>query len=69
MTMAQNVPCPTCKQQTTYSKDNPYRPFCSRRCQLIDLGEWAGEGHRIAGKPADEELMSEDRLSGDDDRY
>lgn len=58
--MATQVPCPTCKKLTRYSKENPYRPFCSERCKLIDLGEWASEGHRIAGKPADEELLSDD---------
>ncbi|ATF08941.1 zinc-binding protein [Candidatus Enterovibrio altilux] len=26
---------------------SPYRPFCSKRCQLIDLGEWADEEKRI----------------------
>jgi endogenous inhibitor of DNA gyrase (YacG/DUF329 family) len=32
-----------------------WRPFCSERCRLIDLGEWMSEGHRIAGEPAGEE--------------
>lgn len=26
---------------------NPYRPFCSRRCKLIDLGDWLDESNRI----------------------
>jgi uncharacterized protein len=26
---------------------SPWRPFCSKRCQLIDLGEWAAEEKRI----------------------
>jgi endogenous inhibitor of DNA gyrase (YacG/DUF329 family) len=30
-----------------------WRPFCSERCKLIDLGEWLDEGHRIPGDPAD----------------
>ncbi|MCI5106081.1 MAG: DNA gyrase inhibitor YacG [Pseudomonadales bacterium] len=30
---------------------NKYRPFCSKRCQLIDFGEWATEKHSIAGEP------------------
>lgn len=57
------IPCPTCKKRVTYSTDNPFRPFCSKRCKLIDLGEWASEGHRIAGKPAAEEMFSEDLLN------
>jgi endogenous inhibitor of DNA gyrase (YacG/DUF329 family) len=52
--------CPTCKKETIYSKDNPNRPFCSKRCKLIDLGEWANESHRIEGKKAQDELFSED---------
>ncbi|MBI2150774.1 MAG: DNA gyrase inhibitor YacG [Acidobacteria bacterium] len=38
--------CPTCKRETAY-EDNPYRPFCSDRCKLIDLGKWAGEQFRV----------------------
>ena len=45
------VSCPTCKKETRYHANNPSRPFCSERCRLIDLGEWADEGHRIPGKP------------------
>lgn len=52
------VACPCCRKSVQYRADNPYRPFCSERCRLIDLGEWASEGHRIAGdavKPDSEE--------------
>jgi endogenous inhibitor of DNA gyrase (YacG/DUF329 family) len=41
------VTCPTCKRVTEYSSDNKWRPFCSERCKLIDLGEWAAEKHAI----------------------
>ena len=37
------VPCPICHKQVEWSEQSPYRPFCSKRCQLIDLGEWAEE--------------------------
>lgn len=49
------VSCPQCKELVEYSIDNPYRPFCSQRCKLIDLGEWASESYRIpqALKPDD----------------
>jgi endogenous inhibitor of DNA gyrase (YacG/DUF329 family) len=30
----------------------PYRPFCSERCRLIDLGAWLSEGHAIPGDTA-----------------
>jgi len=45
--MKRVVACPTCKKDAEYSADNPHRPFCSERCQLIDLGDWAEERHRI----------------------
>lgn len=41
--------CPICKKETSW-KDNPFRPFCSERCRMIDLGKWASEDYRIAGK-------------------
>jgi endogenous inhibitor of DNA gyrase (YacG/DUF329 family) len=45
-----HVHCPTCGQETVWSKENPWRPFCSERCRLIDLGAWATETHRIPGE-------------------
>jgi endogenous inhibitor of DNA gyrase (YacG/DUF329 family) len=38
--------CPTCKQEIQ-DEGNRYRPFCSERCKLIDLGKWASEQFRI----------------------
>jgi endogenous inhibitor of DNA gyrase (YacG/DUF329 family) len=34
------VSCPTCKRESEWSTDNAFRPFCSERCRLIDLGAW-----------------------------
>jgi endogenous inhibitor of DNA gyrase (YacG/DUF329 family) len=33
-----------------------WRPFCSERCKLIDLGEWVDESRRI---PAEGEGLGE----------
>ena len=41
------VSCPRCKKEILYSTDNIYRPFCSERCKVIDLGDWASESFRI----------------------
>ncbi|CAH1080167.1 DNA gyrase inhibitor YacG [Candidatus Nitrotoga sp. 1052] len=41
------VTCPQCKKEVTWNNDSPYRPFCSERCKLIDLGQWATESYRI----------------------
>lgn len=49
------VACPQCRIKVVWSQDNPYRPFCSKRCRLLDLGAWADESHRIAGEPAMDE--------------
>jgi len=47
------IKCPTCKQKTEW-QDNPYRPFCSERCKLIDLGAWASDKYTIEGRLDDE---------------
>ena len=41
------VSCPQCGNDAEFSLQNPYRPFCSERCKLIDLGDWAEEKYRI----------------------
>jgi endogenous inhibitor of DNA gyrase (YacG/DUF329 family) len=46
--------CPVCKKITTW-EENPWRPFCSERCKLIDLGKWASEEYRIEGEKKEEE--------------
>ncbi|SQI42503.1 DNA gyrase inhibitor YacG [Leminorella richardii] len=56
------VKCPTCGKSLEWSEKSPYRPFCSKRCQLIDLGEWADEGKRIPsnGELSDSESWGEE---------
>lgn len=46
-----NVRCPHCGKPVVWDH-NPFRPFCSERCRLIDLGKWATGEHRIPGEPA-----------------
>jgi endogenous inhibitor of DNA gyrase (YacG/DUF329 family) len=41
------VNCPTCGKTIEWSSENRFRPFCSERCKLIDLGQWATEAYRI----------------------
>lgn len=53
------VNCPTCNKSVKWCKESIHRPFCSKRCQLIDLGEWASESHSIPGRQATDELLSE----------
>lgn len=50
------VPCPSCKTLSDFSPENPYRPFCSERCKMVDLGDWANESYRIPEKPIASDL-------------
>jgi uncharacterized protein len=45
--------CPLCRREVMW-EDNPWRPFCSERCQIIDLGNWASEGYRISDPVSDD---------------
>ena len=51
------VACPQCGKEVVWNSDSRYRPFCSERCKLIDLGQWATESYRI---PQDEDGTEED---------
>jgi endogenous inhibitor of DNA gyrase (YacG/DUF329 family) len=46
-TRARLLSCPRCGAQVAWSPENRYRPFCSERCKLIDLGDWATEKFRV----------------------
>jgi endogenous inhibitor of DNA gyrase (YacG/DUF329 family) len=41
------VKCPTCRRPVEWTEESAYRPFCSERCRLIDLGAWLTEQHKI----------------------
>ena len=43
------VACPTCRKSVPWISENVFRPFCSDRCRLIDLGAWAEGRHHIPG--------------------
>lgn len=53
------VKCPHCGKTVTWTPENSYRPFCSERCKLIDLGEWASETRVITGTPLTEDDLEE----------
>jgi uncharacterized protein len=52
--MAAMVKCPTCRRPVEWSEASAYRPFCSDRCRLIDLGAWLTEQHKIPDESAPE---------------
>jgi|GEM_PF-41871 len=47
------VRCPTCGGPSRYGPDNRWRPFCSERCKLQDLGAWASERFRVEVREPD----------------
>lgn len=55
--------CPQCKKIVVWNDAAKYRPFCSHRCQLIDLGEWANESYRV---PDTNSNITEDDLWSED---
>jgi endogenous inhibitor of DNA gyrase (YacG/DUF329 family) len=44
------VTCPNCGCSVAWTPEQLSKPFCSERCKLIDLGEWAMEEKRIPGE-------------------
>jgi endogenous inhibitor of DNA gyrase (YacG/DUF329 family) len=48
------VKCPTCGRAIEWSPASPWRPFCSERCKLIDLGDWLTERNAIPGEKVED---------------
>jgi len=49
------VDCPCCGAQVEWHSVNLWRPFCSERCKMIDLGAWAAESYRLPDESLDGE--------------
>jgi uncharacterized protein len=47
------VNCPDCGKAVLWTTANAYRPFCSERCKMIDLGAWATESYRVPANEPD----------------
>ncbi|MGZ5278382.1 MAG: DNA gyrase inhibitor YacG [Pseudobdellovibrionaceae bacterium] len=60
---ARKVKCPYCGNDSIFAPENPFRPFCTERCRLLDLGMWADETFRV---PSDEKVSIQDPMPGDD---
>ena len=52
------VECPSCKESFSYYTSK-FRPFCSERCRMIDLGQWLREDYKVAGANAIIEKVEE----------
>ena len=66
--MARPRACPACRKPAPPRAGNPWWPFCSERCRLLDLGRWMGEEYRVAGAPAGDvrDVAAENSDEGDD---
>ena len=51
--------CPICKKPADSQRDAEF-PFCSERCRLLDLGNWATGKYKIS-EPALEEPLPDER--------
>lgn len=60
------VICPSCKKEIEYSDKNPFRPFCSERCKILDLGDWAMEKHAIPEVESESEKPEEPKKDPED---
>lgn len=57
--MTQKFACPRCGEPSTW-QGNAFRPFCSERCKLIDLGAWANDEYRLPTQDAPQAENSEE---------
>lgn len=53
------IRCPICRKEVQFT--DPFMPFCSDRCRLIDLGKWASEEYRISTPATPQPEEEEDR--------
>jgi uncharacterized protein len=60
--MPRMVRCPTCRAEVEW-EGNAFRPFCSERCRLLDLGAWAEGRYRIPG----EKILNNEEAEDEDD--
>lgn len=63
---SRKVKCPQCGRLALYSPENPYRPFCSERCKIIDLGAWADESYKIPDNKSSSDSLTS---PSEDDEY
>lgn len=61
------IKCPQCGLLTLYKQENPFRPFCSERCRLIDLGQWASENYKIPTNEAAQIFQDSNQIQNDSD--
>ena len=63
MKNSREIPCATCGKPTEYFAE-PLGPFCSVRCQMIDLGKWFGEEYRVCEPLRPDHFAEFEQLDG-----
>jgi endogenous inhibitor of DNA gyrase (YacG/DUF329 family) len=61
------VKCPICGRETEF-ENNEFRPFCSERCKILDLGSWADESYALpaeAGELTEADWETIEKVLGD----
>ena len=51
------ITCPQCGGPSSFAKTNRFRPFCSERCKLIDLGAWGNEAFRVPSESPPQDMQ------------
>jgi endogenous inhibitor of DNA gyrase (YacG/DUF329 family) len=59
--MPANIRCPICRKIVPFN--DPNMPFCSDRCRVIDLGNWASEVYSVPASESENELDESERSS------
>jgi uncharacterized protein len=59
------VKCPTCRRPVEWSPASQFRPFCSDRCRLVDMGAWLTEQHKIPDESEVPEDLPHSESSGE----
>jgi endogenous inhibitor of DNA gyrase (YacG/DUF329 family) len=60
------APPPVCVYCRRHPVETAYRPFCSKRCRLLDLSHWVDGDYRIAGESMADEITIEDADAGNE---
>ena len=55
------VNCPQCDTVFSYY-ESEFRPFCTERCKMIDLGHWFEESYRV---PTKEQIQNNQNIEND----
>lgn len=56
------ISCPTCNRPVPWTEESKWRPFCSERCKLIDLGAWASEQRLIPGETLPDDDPDDEKI-------